>query len=373
MGVEGVAVKLLDEDGGSLKYAAAYGLPELFTESAVIDINKSKINGEIVDGASLVAENISRRGRFQYWKELEDAGIDSVLFVPLIIADRVVGVLGAYCARSDGFCAEDKDIMKLASSLVAGTIENTKAFESMEKFREERSRFMVRMAHNLNAPLSGMIKTINAIHSEYGDTLNESQLKYLRRADYRSRKMVETTNELITLARNRDEVGRIEFKHVDFRLIADHVEAFFAEDAADGNILLNVKTAENLPGGYGDFEMLEQMIYNLVSNAIKYTGEDGRVDIEFADDLDETVRIEVKDNGIGIKKEDMAKIYDEFFRAENARDIDEVGTGLGLSIVKEIVELHGGRMFAKSEEGLGSIFVVHIPVYRGEEWEKQRE
>jgi two-component system sensor histidine kinase VicK len=98
-----------------------------------------------------------------------------------------------------------------------------------------------------------------------------------------------------------------------------------------------------------------------VSNAIKYTPAEGSVELRFSR-ADGTVRIEVSDTGIGIPAADRPRLFTEFFRAENAKAMEDVGTGLGLAIVKEIADQLGGRIFVESEEGAGTIFVVHLPI-----------
>ncbi len=106
------------------------------------------------------------------------------------------------------------------------------------------------------------------------------------------------------------------------------------------------------------------MLENLVSNAIKYTPGKGNVSVVFSPGTNGagTIRIEIRDNGIGIPKADMCRLFTEFFRAENAKAVEEVGTGLGLAIVKDIVDQHKGRILVESEEGLGTIFVIYLPV-----------
>ena len=106
--------------------------------------------------------------------------------------------------------------------------------------------------------------------------------------------------------------------------------------------------------------MVEQILENLVSNAVKYTLADGTVSVKIslAGDM---IRMEISDSGIGISKSDRTRLFTEFFRAENARALEKTGTGLGLAIVKEFVDKLGGRILVESEEGMGTIFVVDLP------------
>jgi anti-sigma regulatory factor (Ser/Thr protein kinase) len=110
--------------------------------------------------------------------------------------------------------------------------------------------------------------------------------------------------------------------------------------------------------------MIEQLLENLVSNGIKYTASGGKVCVTFSKGAG-NVRIEVGDTGIGIPSADLPNLYKEFYRSDSAKAIEAHGTGLGLPIVKEIVDKHGGRIMVESEEGLGTIFVVYLPVERG--------
>ena len=107
--------------------------------------------------------------------------------------------------------------------------------------------------------------------------------------------------------------------------------------------------------------MVEQILENLVSNAVKYTPADGKVSVKLSQ-TGGKIRIEISDSGIGIPKSDKSMLFSEFFRAENARNVEKTGTGLGLAIVKEFVDKLGGRVLVESEEGMGTIFVVDLPI-----------
>ena len=107
--------------------------------------------------------------------------------------------------------------------------------------------------------------------------------------------------------------------------------------------------------------MIEQMLENLVSNAIKYTPSGGRVSLTLGSGEPNHLRIEIRDTGIGIPVEEQSQLYGEFFRASNAKTVSEHGTGLGLAIVKQTAELHGGRIRVESKESEGTTFTVDLP------------
>jgi len=164
----------------------------------------------------------------------------------------------------------------------------------------------------------------------------------------------------MALSRNRQRREAEPAAATELSVLARRVQRTFQDKAAEKRIGFQVNLPPDLPDVRGRLETVEQMLENLVSNAIKYTPADGSVEVRFAR-ANGTVRIEVSDTGIGIPTADRPKLYTEFFRAENAKAMEEIGTGLGLAIVKEIVDQLGGRIFMESEEGVGTIFVVHLP------------
>ena len=365
MAVKGISVKLLSEDGRFLKYAAAYGLPEEFTREKEVEVERSPLNRRIIEGEPFVTGQVTAKELFQFGEALAAAQIRSVLFVPLTVEERVTGILGAYCVRPDRFETEDVDFFRLAGGLVAIALENARAYEAIENFVQERSRYTMRVTHNLRAPLAAMLSMLELVRGGYLGELNDEQREYLRRLDRRSRTMLSMINELMTLAENRSEKARIVPAAVDPVLVANRIRRTFQDEAAEKRVEFKLVVPDALPPIQGDAGMIEQMLENLVSNAIKYTPSEGRVSVAFAR-ANHTLKIEVSDTGIGIPREDRSRLFEDFFRAENARAVEAHGTGLGLAIVKEIVDKHGGRIMVESEEGFGTIFVVHLPLARQE-------
>jgi len=110
----------------------------------------------------------------------------------------------------------------------------------------------------------------------------------------------------------------------------------------------------------GTKEYIHEVISNLLANSVKYTPPNGKVRVSVVDKGD-TILIEIKDTGIGIPKEDLPKVFDEFYRASNAKEIEKDGSGLGLSIAKQIVKRHNGKIWVESREGKGSTFFIVLP------------
>jgi signal transduction histidine kinase len=360
MQVKGASVKLLSDDGKFLRYEAAFGLPDTMLQERVVEVARSPLNKRIIEGEPFVTGQVTTREMFQFGETLSAAHIQSVLFVPLNLEGRVIGILGAYCEKPDRFGAEEVGFFRLAAGLVAVALENARAYEAVTAMSHERTWFMMKVAHNLRAPLAGMLSILEVVRDGYLGPVNDDQSEYLRRLDRRARTMLALVNELMTLSRSRQRRDA-DADAAEPAMLARRVQRTFQDKAAEKRITFQVSLPPDLPEVRGRLETVEQLLENLVSNAIKYTPAEGKVDVRFAR-ANGTVRIEVSDTGIGIPTADRPRLFTEFFRAENAKAMDEIGTGLGLAIVKEIVDQLGGRIFMESEEGVGTIFVVHLPI-----------
>jgi signal transduction histidine kinase len=360
MEVQAISVKLLSEDGKFLEFAAAHGLPEEILKHKVVEVAKSPLNRRVIEGEPFVTGHVTHRESFQFGEDLEAARLQSVQFVPLIVENRVIGILGAYSTRPEQFGPDDLNFFRQAAGLVAIAIENARAYEAVENLIEERSRFMNRVAHNLRAPLAAMASMLEVVRDGYLGGMNETSRDYLNRLDRRVHGMLLMIHELMTLAKSQSRRPETEYKPVNLKIIAGRIHQNFREEAVKKKLAFEVTLPEDLPDIKGDPEMVEQMFENLISNAIKYTPEGGRVEMTCWPEAHETVRTVVRDNGIGIPKSEMSRVFTQFFRASNVQDV--IGSGLGLTIVKEIVLKHNGWIQVESEEGIGTSFVIHLPV-----------
>jgi signal transduction histidine kinase len=362
MEVKGVSVKLLSDDGKHLRYAAVHGLPNEFLKDRVAEVVRSPLNRRVIEGEPYVTGHVTVGEMYQFGEELTAAHVKSVLFVPLTAEDRVIGILGAYCIKPDRFTPEDVDFLRLAAGLVGIAIDNARAYEAVENLVKERSWFMNRVAHNLRAPLTAMLSILEAVREGYQGELNNAQSESLRRIDLRARDMLAMINGLMTLAERREGRQAARCVSVNLTVLAGRIYRTFEEEANGKGLNFKCNAPQDLPEIQGDPEMIEQLLENLVSNAIKYTPRGGRVELACSLGESNTCRIEISDTGIGIPEEDIPRLFTEFYRADNARAIEEMGTGLGLAIVKEIVDKHGGHIRVESEEGLGTVFAVHLPI-----------
>ncbi len=364
--VPAVAVKLLSEDRRTLRYAAAHGLPDDLIMEKTIYLDRSPVNRRVIEGETLVESNLDREDAMQLRRELLDLGIRSAVLAPLKVEDRVIGTLSFYDTASGRFSERNRSFLELVAELVAIAIDQARAYEEVEALMRERTEFMLEVAHNLRAPLGAALSIVDLLTAGYLGELTEKQNDHLKRLDSRLRALDRTIGELLAIARTRDRSREIEDVVVDLEKLADHTEETFAGEAAGNGLDFRVVRGGDLPHLASGRGLLEQLMENLVSNAIKYTPEGGSVEVGFDHDDPDSVRIIVTDTGIGIPRSEQSKLFREFFRATNARQLTRLGTGLGLVLVKQTVERHAGTLELRSAEGEGTTIEVTLPLVRPE-------
>jgi two-component system phosphate regulon sensor histidine kinase PhoR len=191
--------------------------------------------------------------------------------------------------------------------------------------------------------------------------LNDQQESYLR-------KIVGSVESMTQLVNNLLDLGRIEFgiglvvESVSVLDILERVTGALRQQAADKNISLNLELPRDMPHAIeADAALLQQALYNLVENAIKYTPEGGRVQVS-AHSTPDMLTFEIADSGIGIPARDIPRLFEKFYRGSHRQARLQAGTGLGLAIVRSIAEQHGGRVWVESQAGKGSTFFLQIPL-----------
>lgn len=363
-GVPAAAVKLLSEDGRTLRYVAAYGLPRELVESAVIDLEQSPLNRRILEGETLVQGGPGGDETLQLQEELAAIGIRSAVLAPLRVEERVIGTLGVYAPAADRFSERDSDFLRLAADLAALAIDDARSNEAIERLVEERTQFMLKVAHNLRAPLSAGLSLLELVRSGLLGPVLPAQADQLRRITERLEALDRAIGQLLTIARARDIRHEIPDVVVDLGELAAETERTFRDEAEAKGQRFEISAAPDLPVVDSGVDLLKELMENLVSNAIRYTPAGGTVTVRFEHGAPGEVRIVVADTGIGIPEREQGRLFQEFFRAANAKKHSPAGTGLGLALVKQTVERHHGRIAVASAEGRGTTVTVDIPVRR---------
>ncbi len=189
--------------------------------------------------------------------------------------------------------------------------------------------------------------------------LNEKQLGLLKRAVERTDKLLFFVKALLGLSRIKLN-GHEAMQYFKVSEAVKNALAYVKPRAEQKGVELTGRIDPAINKIKGVQSYIEETISNLLANSIKYTHKNGKVDLDVTCD-EQSILIRIKDTGIGIPNKDLPLIFDEFYRATNARKVEKDGSGLGLSIAKEVAERHGGKIWVESEEGKGSSFYIRLP------------
>ena len=233
--------------------------------------------------------------------------------------------------------------------------------KQLEKIRQD---FVANVSHELRTPLT----TIKG----YAETLLDGALKedqafqfvqVIKRHTDRLTKIVE---DLLMLSRIETKEFQLKMEAIPLRDFIDDVVEFVKEPAEKKKVSLSRSEIPSSLAVQADRDYLEQILINLLDNAVKYTPEGGKVIVSAIEKDSKEIQFSVEDNGIGIPKEDLSRIFERFYRVDKGRSKELGGTGLGLSIVKHLVQAHGGRVWVESQPGKGSTFYFTLPKRREE-------
>ena len=228
----------------------------------------------------------------------------------------------------------------------------------LKELDKMKSDFVATVSHDLRSPLS-IITGYALMLPEEGE-LNETQQEFVERIRLSVTKMVTLINNLLDLGKIEAEV-EMEMEPCQLVTVINEAVGGLKEQARTKEIVLQLDLPPELPLVLGNQVRLDQVMSNLVSNAIKFTPEGGMVAVSASEEKGEVV-VEVKDTGIGIASEDQVHLFEKFYRVSSEETSDIEGTGLGLAIVKSIVEAHGGQIWVKSRPGQGSTFGFALPI-----------
>jgi signal transduction histidine kinase len=295
------------------------------------------------------------------------SGYHSVLAVPLLREDHLLGALAVNRNSPGEFASEVVELLETFATQSALAIQNARLFREIEiKGRQleiasqHKSEFLANMSHELRTPLNAIIGFSEVLAERLFGEINTKQADYLSDILESGRHLLSLINDILDLS--KIEAGRMELEATDFDLPAaiENALILVRERAQRHGITLGRTVDERLGRIHADERKVKQVLLNLLSNALKFTRDGGRVDVLAVVDYDEA-KIMVSDTGVGIAPDDQKTVFEEFRRVGTAsRQVE--GTGLGLTISRKFIELHGGRIWVESQLGLGSTFAFTLPL-----------
>ncbi len=269
--------------------------------------------------------------------------------------------LSAYLTTSISTRLRERDSDLVESNLTCQTRSRELADlnDQLRRLDEERTRFLVLVTHELRAPLATIYSALELARSGYATP--EKVEEVLGRAQKRATELLELISDLLNFTRVRQQAAQDEpVAPIQMADVLTEVVEFIRVEAEEKGITLEVRIDPDLVPVRVPPDQAKLLWTNLLSNALKYTEPGGSIQVSLQQDA-ELVRSVVRDTGIGILPEDQAHVFDEFFRAGNARRVSPHGTGVGLATVRRILKLWGGRIWLQSEPGEGSAFFFVLP------------
>ncbi len=249
----------------------------------------------------------------------------------------------------------------LEKRITERTEELQKANIALEKANRLKSEFLATMSHELRTPLNAIIGFAEVLRDEVAGQLSSEQKEYLCDIHSSGQHLLNMINNILDLS--KIEAGKLELSIGKFHIKEAIREVLdtVSESSNKKNIRIYTHIHKDIPSITADKGKLKQIMFNVLSNAIKFTPENGKVTIH-ANYIDQYIHITVSDTGIGIKPEDKDKIFEAFRQIDASYSRQYEGAGLGLALTKRLVELHGGKIWVESDYGKGSTFIFMLPL-----------
>lgn len=307
------------------------------------------------------------------------------MFAPIVLSENFFGFIEVF--REAEFSTEDATCFQTLAQQVSLPLKSATLYEikeqtnkKLERLERLKSEFISIVSHELRTPLTAIKNSMDIILSGKAGALTEAMDKFMNMGRRNVTRLSGIINDLLDLS--KIEAGKMDFKFEVTTIVPviDYVKSSLEEMAKEKNLVLRTQIEDNSAPIYADLRRLEQVLTNLVSNAIKFTHDGGVVDIRtsvvdskdinYVEMFDSELKhlqgkyllVCVKDNGIGISQENLARVFDKFAQIENSLSRKVGGSGLGLPITRQLLDSHNGTIWCNSKPDRGSSFYFALPV-----------
>lgn len=313
------------------------------------------------------------------------------LFAPINVGEKFFGLIEVF--RENEFTQEDTTCFQTLSRQVSLPLENASLYEEikatntkLEKLERLKSEFTSIVSHELRTPLTAIKNSLDILLSGKTGEITAAMDNFLNLAKRNVTRLSGIINDLLDLT--KVEAGKMDFRFEkgDINSPVEFVKNTFENLAKEKKIELKLEAQTEIAQTYFDSQRIEQVVTNLVSNAVKFTNENGKIiiktetiplekvdkskifDLQNPVFYENYIKVSVADSGIGIAPEDIVKVFDKFQQIENSLNRKNGGTGLGLPIAKQLIEAHRGFIWVESEPNIGTTFSFILPILSEKEF-----
>ena len=347
---EAASILLYDDAVRQLHFQVATNLDEPTLRGLVVPLEGSIAGWIVVNRLPVRSANAHEDPRFyQNVEQATSVSTESLLGVPLVTKDKIIGVLEAINKRNGSFTETDENLLSVLGAQAAVAIENARLFQQSDLIAE--------FVHELRTPLASIgTATYLLLRPEMSQEQREQTIHNIHNETLRLNTLVSSFLDLARL-----ESGRVQFhlELFDLWALLEECKQILQCKADESHITIDIEVQAGFPLIKADHDKIKQVVLNLLSNAIKYNSPNGSVTLQAGFGKDEWI-LSVRDTGLGIPEKSLPHLFEKFYRVRAAED-KVPGTGLGLSICKQIVSGHGGSIEVKSKLGKGTTFTIHLP------------
>ncbi len=403
--VDNCSVRLLDHDG-MLRIKAQHGLRPEFVKTAERQPNMECYSGEcFLTGKVIHVPDTDEINKAISTNLMTGQGIKSFVQAPIFSEQEIIGVLSASSMKEKGYFSDKFiDLFKTLAQQLGVAIGTARLYDQLARFNKQleakvaertialeqksiqlgqantelkeldrlKSEFLANMSHELRTPMNSIIGYTQLLIDEIDGTINEEQKESLETVERNATNLLALINDILDLSKIEAGKMTISLKPISLDKVIEETLTTLNPLFENKKQHFSLIKEESLPKVIGDAEKLRQILINLLNNAIKFTDFNGKISLKAKlwnkppptglDPHKNYLMVAVEDSGIGIKTEDLERLFDEFIQLDASASRQYGGTGLGLSITKRLVEMHNGIILVSSRYGKGSIFSFFIPV-----------
>ncbi|HZA54417.1 MAG TPA: ATP-binding protein [Candidatus Udaeobacter sp.] len=363
-----VQVWLLNQATNQLERAACWNLDEKDWKGRSLPSTPKLVREAMESKKPVVALDVQTDPRTLDPDFYKRNSLISYLGVPLLAKEKALGVLVFLTREKHQYEKDEIDFLSSLASQAAIAIHNSQLHQKtqrqaleLEQASQLQADFTAMIAHDLRSPLFTIIGVTEVMNDGAVGEISKDQKKWMDRIRNNASSLVNLVSDFLDISKL--EAGHINLcpKSIDLQDLIQSVMADYEPLAKSKNITLGSQLDTSLPPVYADGRRLNQVLNNLLSNALKFSQDGGAIEIRVGRENGSGVIVQVKDGGVGIPRDEIPNLFQKYRQASSATVSTQKGTGLGLVICKMIIEAHGGRMWVASEEGKGSTFTFTLP------------